>query len=110
MMNTLVVKLYRKIIEQMRPLGALDTQIGGMPTLTFHGQAFCGLAFTNEMVFKLAPAEYASAIKLKGAKPFDMKGGLPAKGWVQIPVVHADRWPGFAMSAIRVLVEASKKV
>jgi hypothetical protein len=109
MMNTLIVKLYRKIIEQVRPLGALDTQVGGMPTLTFQGQPFCGLAFTNEMVFMLPPSDYAAAMKLKGAKPFAMKGGQSAKGWVLVPATHSARWPSFALAAIQALIEASKK-
>lgn len=101
MMNTLIVKMYRKIIDQMRSYGVHDTQRTGMPTLEFKGQAFCSLSFNNDMVFQLKKGDRAAALKLKGSRPVDLNSGLPAKGWIRIPAVHAGQWSSFALAAFR---------
>lgn len=75
----------------------------GVRCIKVDGKPFA--AFRNEaMVFKLRGERHAEALALPGAALFDPSGqGRPMREWVVVPAAHADRWEGFAESALRVM-------
>ncbi|MFN8514369.1 MAG: hypothetical protein U0841_17630 [Chloroflexia bacterium] len=75
--------------------GVRCIKVNGKAFASFHGK---------DMVFKLRGAQHAEALALYGATLFDPSGkGRPMREWVVVPVAHADRWEGFAESALRVV-------
>jgi hypothetical protein len=79
--------------------GAEESQMFGKPCFKVNGKAFVSF-FENDMVFKLTGKDHESALQLKGAKLFDPSGKKrPMKEWVQVPPVHALRWPELARAA-----------
>jgi hypothetical protein len=72
----------------------------GVRCIKANGKPFA--AFRDEaMVFKLRDAHHAEALALPGAALFDPSGqGRPTREWVVVPAAHADRWEGFAASAL----------
>lgn len=75
----------------------------GMPCVKRARKMVAGFAASSgAMVFKLPDADQRdAALALQGAQLFDPSGqGRPFKEWVQVPAVHADRWPEFAEAAI----------
>ena len=66
-------------------------KIGRKPFISFYQQA---------IVCKLRGAANEEAISLSGATYFKpMADGKAMTNWVQIPYVHAERWPYFATLA-----------
>jgi len=61
------------------------------------------------MVFKLEGDDLNNALKLKGSSLFDPMGGRPMKGWVQIPMTHADKWEGLAIISMELVKKLKKK-
>lgn len=72
----------------------------GMPSLKRNGKLLIGF-WRDAMVFKLTdPGARERALALDGATLFDpSERGRPMKEWVQVPVVHTDRWPDLARDA-----------
>src|SRR5437660_558054 len=70
----------------------------GMPSVKVNGNSFLGF-YEGNLICKLANADLAAALKLKGARLFDPMGGRPMKAWAQIPVAHAAQWKKFALAA-----------
>jgi hypothetical protein len=75
----------------------------GIRCIKVNGKPFA--AFRDEaMVFKLRGAHHAEALALPGATLFDPSGqGRPMREWVAVPADHAERWEGFAESALRAM-------
>ncbi len=109
MLNTVVVKRYRKIVDQLRALGAVDGHRYGMSMLLVGEEAFCGLSFSNEMLFHLSGRSRTEALKLPGAATVTSLGGQSVEGWVRIPFASADHWPECALQAFQSVSGGEKK-
>jgi hypothetical protein len=78
---------------------AEQSQMFGKPCFKINGKAFTCF-FQECMVFKLGGDEHDQAMQLKGARLFDPSArGRSMKEWVQLPLLHSARWPGFARAA-----------
>jgi hypothetical protein len=75
----------------------------GVRCIKVNGKPFAAFR-DGAMVFKLRGERHAEALALPGAALFDPSGqGRPMREWVAVPAAHADRWEGFAESALRVM-------
>jgi hypothetical protein len=65
-----------------------------------NGKAGVMLHTGVNMIFKLPAEAEKEAMKLKGAQVFEPMAGRPMNGWTQLGEAHADKWPGFAATAM----------
>lgn len=94
---------FKKITENLAPLGVVPSKMFGMPTWKLNGKALGG-PWQAAMVFKLTDEKvHTEAMKLAGAKAFDPMGGRPMKQWVVLGPEHADKWSYFAEQAAKQL-------
>lgn len=89
---------FDRVAESFVERGAKRSQMFGMPVLKIRDKVFAG-TYGDAMTFKLAPADVAAALKLKGVEPFEPMPGRAMKGWVMVPLEHSKRWPGLAEQA-----------
>lgn len=93
---------YAAIVADLAARGVVSAAMFGKPGLKAGRTAF-GCLLGDAMAFKLGagtPA-HAAALALPGAVLFDPSGrDRPFKDWVQVPVAHADAWPGLAAAAL----------
>jgi len=90
-------ELADKLISRYRP-DVRVSRMYGITVLMSHGQPFAGLN-RDDMVFRLGSADYARALKFKGAQAFEAGGRSQGVAWVQVPVVHVGHWRRLAEAA-----------
>lgn len=89
-------ELYREIGNS---LGGEESQMFGKPCFKVNKKAFVCF-FQDEMVFKLEGEAHTEALSLAGSKLFDPSGkGRPMKAWVQVSILHSNKWLDFAKSS-----------
>jgi hypothetical protein len=103
-------RAFHEIAEELAGMGAIESQMFGMPTMKVGGKAFAGVPGSGGMVFKLPPDEVRGALELKGTELFDRGMGRPMREWVVVPAAHSRRWRTLAeVSLAYVAATAAKK-
>ena len=86
---------YEELVDELvaRDPDVRPGKMFGREVVKRNGKVVAGLG-EDAMIFKLSdPAEREHALDLDGAEPSSPRDG-PMKEWVQVPVAHADEWPG----------------
>lgn len=80
---------------------AIKSQMFGKPCFKINKKAFTCF-FKDSMVFKLNTEFHQDAISLDGSELFDPSGkNRPMKEWVQVPFDYKEKWPLFAIQAVK---------
>lgn len=81
--------------------GSEQSQMFGKPCFKIGGKAFICF-FQNEMVFKLTGDIHKEALSLESSQLFDpSEKKRPMKEWIQVPAFHKEKWPHYAMEAVK---------
>ncbi len=92
-------ELFHKIAAEI-PNTKESKMFGALCIKALNGKA--GVMFWKEdMIFKLEGEKEQDALSLTGAKLFDLMGGRPMGGWVQLSDIHAAKWKHFAEIAMK---------
>lgn len=95
---TAAEKLFHEIAEQL-PEGKEGKMFGALCIKAPNGKAVA-MFKEDQMIFKLDAPDEQAAMKLKGAKVFDPRGGYPMKGWTQLSFEHSKKWKELAGKAM----------
>lgn len=93
---------FEEVLAELAPAGARRAQMMGRPMLALDRRMFACLEGDRLGVrLGAGTAEHAAALALPGADLFSPGArGRSFRGWVEVPVEHADRWPDLVAAAL----------
>lgn len=89
------VARYEALLALVEEQGGLRGMMFGMPSFKHENGKFFGGLFADDMVFKVADADFREQLlDLPGAEHFDPVGGRPMREWVRLGPEHEARYAG----------------